>query len=591
MGKLIVVGVAAGLAGCFPGPLPLEVDGDGDVAEVAAETAEEVVADADAEVVDATGVTEVADVTEVDAAEVDEVDAAVTSDADASEDGDVGPTCGGDGECAHLTLAPCVVGRCVEQACKAVHVNVPCDDGDPCTTADACAGGACAGRAFTEAEAASWAYSFGDDGADGAFDAAPYDEDEVVVVGGFQGDLTPPGGPTLTSATGSLDAFVMRVSSRGQIIRASRIGTEEDEVATLVAVGGNRDVVVAYVQRSSAGVVTSTLAWMFDNGNVRASVDVPGVPVALDVGADGEAYVATEITGAVSIELRDGSDLSIDPMSARAVVIARVDMGGIAWAKGIIGPGRSSANSVVATRGSVWLTAHVEAETSFGGEILVAPGDNEGGWTFELDRSGVVLGRTDGDPRFLERHGYDRYAAMSFDAATFDDAFCGGEFEVGGSLASTACHVSLSCDLEDTPPSGAGGLVVPAPDGSFAIHGSARAPYDFGGGVVLDGSSDELVFVYYDATCAPIGLWTASLALFNDLPDMRFAFGLNDLRTLYSHPAFTDGGALVIASVNRLPTTLGAPFPANTNLLPNGSSDLVLAGFSVATLRGCTVER
>ena len=79
------------------------------------------------------------------------VDAAAPSDGDSRADGGDGggAGCASDAACALRapTLGPCLSPACRGGVCVVVVLDdgTSCDDGDPCTTADVCGGGACAG--------------------------------------------------------------------------------------------------------------------------------------------------------------------------------------------------------------------------------------------------------------------------------------------------------------------------------------------------------------------------------------------------------------------------------------------------------------
>ncbi len=47
------------------------------------------------------------------------------------------------------TGSPCTVAHCANNTCVAVYLDVPCDDGDPCSTVDTCQAGVCTGTVAT----------------------------------------------------------------------------------------------------------------------------------------------------------------------------------------------------------------------------------------------------------------------------------------------------------------------------------------------------------------------------------------------------------------------------------------------------------
>lgn len=562
---------------CFPGAIDPAADATTTVTDAATEVADtNPTTTPDTEVADSTAPPDTTDTT------------TTTEVVDTSVEVDVPPECDDDNDCTGLTVAPCVVGRCTNQRCVATNLTVACDDRDPCTTADACSSGACSGRAFTTDEAASWVIHAGGEGAEAVTDTATYDEDEVVVVGAFQATMDLPSGFSLTS-NGKVDAFVVRVTDRGQITRAFALGSADtDEGATLVAVSPTKQVIVALHAVDASGIERSAaIEWIFDNGNVMRSVPVPGFVTAMTAFGEEDVIITTIITSSVSITLRDGGSVTLDPNSTRAAAVMRVSVDGVVWAKAVVGPGRSYPISVTSVATDhVWFSAEVEEQTAFGGVQVLGPDAPTSGYAARLDATGTVVDSelSEGSPVILARSGASLVATRI--VGGFEDAEETRIEQVDADLA-PRCAVTLTNDVETGAATGATGLGEPSSGGDLLFHGEVFGPYDFGGGVVSTVSAAHGVYVHFDMDCQPTGLWLSELAPTDNGPE-ELRFAMSDFNAYYSQPAFTVRGGLVIGSYAKLAIAPGSAFEDQI-LVPDGSSDAVIAGISKATLWSCTL--
>ncbi len=103
-------------------------------------------------------------------------------------------SCTSDAECA--TGSPCATGACVDGSCTAVPTTAACDDGDPCTSNDACVEGVCQG---TAAGGQGYVDSDGDGFGGAAVEACP-GQDGVVDVAGDCDDSDAAISPNATEA-------------------------------------------------------------------------------------------------------------------------------------------------------------------------------------------------------------------------------------------------------------------------------------------------------------------------------------------------------------------------------------------------------
>ena len=392
-----------------------------------------------------------------------------------------------------------------------------CDDGDPCTTVDACAGGLCRGRLYTAAEAKNWAFAFGGDDEDAAFAATLRDDGNVEVVGAFHGSATLPGGLTLEAPDAAPHGFWIRVTPRGQVVRAVVVPPDTApgapaatfEVAMAVGVSNASDnhTVIGLIRKNET-TTSSRVVWMNDNGSVRKSVGLPGTLRALDVHPDGSALVLLEIKAPITLDLTDGSHTMIEPGSSRGTVVVRVSSDGIAWGKGFGGPGTSTPVSLVALGEKVAFSVGLEGATSFAG--LSFPDDgSSSARRFVMTADGV-----------LESHdgaGLGAFYARWKRAHLVEEVFelvADDEMRLTAGPATSelvrTCSVSAAVlNPDGSGPPSAFGYAVPVADGGFLLHGHLHGEVAFPLDFKLDGGADSGFFVVFDSQCRTTSGWLA----------------------------------------------------------------------------------
>ncbi len=150
---------------------------------------------------------------QVDAAAGDATvaDAAPDAQADAAADASCG-VCDDNNPC---TQEVCLQAKCshvpLTDSATAAH---PCDDGKPCTAADACQQGTCKGKPLR------WQATFGGSDDDAAHDAAPLSDGGAFVVG-----------HTRSKGNGGRDAWLLRVDRFGALVFDVTLGDGEDQAA------------------------------------------------------------------------------------------------------------------------------------------------------------------------------------------------------------------------------------------------------------------------------------------------------------------------------------------------------------------------
>lgn len=272
--RALVVVSAVVFGACFPPPP--DTHGEVDVVDTTAEagdtasvqdTSDTAVAPGDADAEDGAGDTSSADTSAVDALASDT--AIQDSSADGTGDADATPECETSGDCDHLAAPPCVVGTCDAGACVTTTVQGPCDDGDPCTTEDACTATGCVGRAWTEAEAVGWAALFDGPAAEYATGIAIHPSGDVTVVGSFEGTAELAGQSRTARGDGTQpDAFIARFAGDGTLKWVAQIGGPGLDVASHVVSDGEDATVGGWFQ----GTAT------FGAGASEASVTAQGEP-------------------------------------------------------------------------------------------------------------------------------------------------------------------------------------------------------------------------------------------------------------------------------------------------------------------------
>lgn len=556
---------------CFKPALEREVDGD-DTADVAGDaddgfdTSPDLVPDSDAADTEDT----------TPGSDKEDPDTDPLGDADSAEP-DTTPSCTLDNECAELARPPCVVGRCVSQRCAAVNVSVPCDDGEVCTTADQCQAGVCQGRPFTEDEAKSWYFTISGPGEDAAVAVAPHPGGDFLVTGAFTGTVAPNGGPTMAAEGKEADAFLLRVTPRGQILRAVRLGSETRDVG--VSVSPAEAVAQVVVGLNSlhveSGAVTSAVVWVNDNGTVRETLPVPGKLIRLESQPNGLAFAVVEFTGAVELNLAGGGQVAFTSDSRNAFVMA-IGSSGVSWARRVASSGDVSAQALVLSEEALLVAIEATGPAQFGVTQL-----GQGGMLVELSHDGAYISHQtlqDGifsPSTFLRNH----FTETRFFFEGAGEFFPRSEIQVS---PPTGCVIALPFSPENRSAAWGFGRAWPA---GVLLHGLAAGTVDFGGAALDFQARPGGVMASFDQQCGLRAAWASPLPLLDNGPaSLRFAAA--DLSFYLGDSTPSPAGGLTIATTVKQAKSLGPDFGDDV-VSPVGGSDGLVGGYSPVRVMGC----
>lgn len=578
-GKRFVVGAWAitvvwAAGGCFKPALEREVDGE-DSSEVAetddsAETSADSAPDTGSDTVETP-----------DLVDTNDADMVATLDTPDTLEPDVAPSCSVDGECVGLAQPPCVVGRCVEQRCAAVNVSVPCDDGDVCTTADQCQAGVCAGRAFTADEAKNWFITIAGPGEDAAVAVAPHPSGDSLVTGGFTGSVQLTGA-TLDAEGAEADAFLLRVTPRGQLLRAVRIGTEDRDIGVSVSPAELVAQVVVGLNTLDveSGTVSSSVVWVNDNGTLRQTLPIPGRLMQLAADGNGLAFAVVEFSGSILLEMADGGQLSLSS-TARNVVVIAIDSRGVQWAKKLASGGNISGQAVALDGDGLRVSLEASESVDFGGMALGA-----GGILLEMGLNGAYVAHTSLEASvflpstFLRDHRATTTLSFGNEGA--------GEFfpqAVITNQTTQSCEVALP--YAPQAQSAAWGFGRAWTHG-LMLHGLAAGVVELGG-VELDFSSRPGgLLASYDKQCRLRAALPTPFPLLDNGP-ATLSFAARDLTFYMGDSAPNVLGGLVFATTVRDSKALGADFD-DAFITPIGGADALVGGYSAARTLGCTTD-
>lgn len=265
-----------------------------------------------------------------------------TGDGGDSQD-DVAPECVNAGDCSG-SVAACEAWECVEGACTSVAAAGPCDDGDPCTTNDACDAGVCVGRAWTATESGGWIASFDGPGTDMANALVVHPSGDVSVVGSFEG-VASLAGTTRTARgdDGHPDAFIARLDAAGATKWVAQAGGDELDAALYAAADGE-DLLVAgwftgaarFGQGAAEVTVTAddelgqSFIARYGAGGALSSVRrTPGFVRALAVAPDGshDILVLGVFSGTVEFSAT-GGPVALTSVGGRDYFVARISAAG-----------------------------------------------------------------------------------------------------------------------------------------------------------------------------------------------------------------------------------------------------------------------
>ncbi|RLB48999.1 MAG: hypothetical protein DRI90_24925 [Deltaproteobacteria bacterium] len=210
-----------------------------------------------------------------------------------------------------------------------------------CTGTTACgADGWCEGRCL-------WSLSGGDSGPDLAVDVAIDGQDEIFIVGTFEGTLNL--GDTPLNSVGDRDVFLAKLTSNGETLWSQSFGSPAADQAAAVAVDHDGNVIVA---ANFAGPVTLDKPYPTVDGVdafiikldgegellttswLRLDNDLFAVTEATDVAVDPEGNVIA--TGHYTMGIQYGSDaalLSASPYANVFVVKLDTTLGSTVWSQ------------------------------------------------------------------------------------------------------------------------------------------------------------------------------------------------------------------------------------------------------------------
>jgi hypothetical protein len=585
-----------GLAGCFKPPIERPDAGDGAQGSDAGDGLD-APADARGDASEADGATEAdaGDAVGGDATAADGVDGGSGGDAATGGDADANLGCAGDGDCAGLGVAPCSVGRCISGECMKVNVSGSCDDGDVCTTSDKCLGGTCQGRAYTAAEAQNWHKKLGGSGDAAIFAMASHPSGDVVAVGGFSGEFIVPGGQPVNSEGGTADAFALRVSEDGILTRITRIGSADDEMAVLVAVaedetfdatsGGAHVVVGTNIQQKADSSFAAKLSWLFDNGQVSGTEELPGMLAGLAVNGVGEAAVALSVVAPTSLTLRDGTVLSLEGTGTR-LVFAKVERNGVIWAK-VATPDGDGAfwNTDVAFRGGeIDLPVLSQQPWSYDAQTYPA-----GSTALTLSTDGVVIAS---EPQGLTADERVVRWLEPSQPSSMPSAVSNWIFENDNEPLHSRYRFPTNCGVElpgiAASDGGAAWGIGMTFGGRNVIRGYYLGALQLEGLSLPAGLAAGFIGVYDDA-CRITGLFPNPVPMLND-PPHTLAFSFSPwLRQVRPPAAATKRKGLVAGGFVRRVTNLTSVFN-DVVAVPDGNSDALLGYYHPTTLYGCNLE-
>lgn len=263
-----------------------------------------------------------------------------------------------------------------------------------------------------------WAHALGGPGADEARAVSILPEGDLFVTGSFSGtaDFDPGPGRTELASAGGTDVFVLRLTPRGELVWARRLGGPLAD-AGLDIVVDPQGVSVAGSFQGTLEAGTSRLASAGKADGFVARLDLAGTPQwALRIGGpkDDEARsVAVEPRGELWVagSFEDRATLgaegapSLEGSGKTDGFVARLGADGkLLWSGRIGGKGEDAINAVAAGQGGAWITGH------FAGTADLDPGAEATSMSSagKTDTFVARLART-GQTRWIQRTGEQHY--------------------------------------------------------------------------------------------------------------------------------------------------------------------------------------
>lgn len=518
----------------------------------------------------------------------DSSDTSDTSDtADVGEvQADTSPTpCTLDTECSAVASPPCVVGRCVDGACRAANVSVPCDDSNWCTVADQCQSGVCEGRPYAPGEANNWAVRVAGVGDFTVIDHVVHPSGEATLVGAFAGELAVPGRASLSS-NGGFDGFLLRFHPSGAIVQAFAWGGPNHESPVGLAVDGE-DVLVSWGERA----FDFSGAPSFRSGRVsrghtslNSSVELYGRPHGLDVMANGQVLAVALVESEVQIPISNGGVTALSPQAGADGYVAAFSNGVARWLQPISGLDSEAVHHAIALEQD-FAVMKLKPGAKIGNTVIVpASATQNQVWAVGFDTAtGAVGARAhlgEGWDYAFSAARFERSYAAFTTSSLLEGASIVG-LHVGADPVSPECRPTVTLASGDTVYS----TVVPSETGAaMALLVSGGVGLDIGGGVALAAGPHTLGLAVYTEGCeahriTPLGF---------DLGDAHPAAVHRAGAILGASPKLRAGrnGRVYISGPLRTVTTPGPMFPG-TVLVPEGEFEAFFASIGPKDLLGC----
>ncbi len=264
----------------------------------------------------------------------------------------------------------------------------------------------------------TWAHALGGPGADEARAVAILPEGDVFVVGSFSGiaDFAPGPGRTELTSAGGTDVFVARLTPKGELVWARRLGGAQIDTGLDIAV----DTRGVYVTGSFQGTLEagpSRLASAGKTDGFLAKLDLAGAPQwaqriggpqdddvrSVAVEAGGEIWVAGSFEEKAVVGPQGGAVL--ESAGRTDGFLARLGQdGGVLWNGRLGGKEEDAATVVAVGPGGAWVTGHFSSTADFDPGPTITSMASVG----KTDAFVARLART-GQLRWVQRIGEERY--------------------------------------------------------------------------------------------------------------------------------------------------------------------------------------
>lgn len=359
-----------------------------------------------------------------------------------------------------------------------------------------------------------WAVGLGGLGIEGVRDVAAGPGGDVYVVGNFDGEADFKDGGKLTAVPveakqgetkkPTSDAFIAKLGTDGKVAWARSVGATREDIATAVAVAGDRVVFVGYFAdeltlgtlppnkaANSDDVFVAALdtkgeaQWLFTAGG-SDSDGANAVAATPDGGwVVGGSFAASATFGATTLTSRGGTDAMLVKLSAGGVV---------EWVKQYGGADNDSvANLAVDAQGNIYVQGMQRAKGNWGGEELAGPTQSA--------YNDIVLAKYDsnGDHKWSKRFG----DGLEEDAGGITVDPAGNVTMTGGFKRSISFGEGDQHQATGGEKSNESDIFVARFDGTGKLAwaktwGSQRPDYGFG--IAADGSGNVVATGWFEAS-------------------------------------------------------------------------------------------